>query len=79
MFHAKDGLFFEGDRDGNVVVELHDKASYEATQISRIELTPNEWASVVASVSKRGETSATWNEAMNYHLAKMPFVQHVRS
>lgn len=63
MFHARDGLFFSREQDGTVKVRLESLTGM-ATDII---LPPDAWASVIASVSARGETLDTWNEARQYH------------
>lgn len=63
MFHAKDGLYFErvGQDDVKVVVEDLYKTKRE------IVLSADTWASVVATVSLRGEDYETWREALTMH------------
>lgn len=63
MFHAKEGLYFErvGQDEVKVVVEDQYKVKREIT------LTADTWASVVATVSLRGEDYETWREALAMH------------
>jgi len=63
MFHARDGLFFERQADGSVRVLVKEQ---NQTKFSTV-LSADGWASVVATVSARGETLETWNEARQYH------------
>ncbi len=63
MFHARDGLFFERQADGSVKVRLEKEHGLAFEVI----LPPDTWASAMASVSSRGETLETWNEARQYH------------
>lgn len=57
-FHAKDGLEFDRLSDGFVAV------SWNGAILS---LSASEWASVVASMSKTGETASSFREALNFH------------
>lgn len=61
-FHAQDGWYFERQPDGSVKISA-------AVQrcIEEIVLTPDTWASIVASVSAASETSARWNQAREFH------------
>lgn len=63
-FHSRDGLFFERHPNAGVRVRI---ASYETGHeetIKEVFLEPNEWASVVASMSAAGESFDTWDKAM---------------
>jgi hypothetical protein len=75
MFHARDGLYFKNNLGIQVIVtsneqELHvvgDKVSPLYTRVIReIGLTVEQFASVVASMSLRGETNETYQEAYNF-------------
>jgi len=64
-FHAQDGWFFERNDNGSVTMSL--KVYYgDDLCDTRSETTfePSLWASVVASVSKEGETKDTWEKAL---------------
>lgn len=78
-FHARNGFYFRRMKDGSVRVTVAvtvrsrqftagewEDAVGDAV-LHEIVLPENEWASVVAAVSERGETSATWQEARDYH------------
>lgn len=58
-FHWRDGWYFTRRDGGAVEIRQHDKV---ALQIPALE-----WASIVASVSKRGETAETYKEARELH------------
>jgi hypothetical protein len=58
LFHSQDGLYFGRTEDGSVYVRWKDN---ETT------LPEASWASVVASVSARGDNSKTWAEACDFH------------
>ena len=75
-FHSNNGLYFERQEDGSVVVEhwLHGAANAgRADQATvnvldrRWKMTAAEWASVVASVSAQGETGETHRQALDFH------------
>ncbi len=82
MFHSRDGLFFKRERvsmeSSQIVITitnykkgkilLVDEAGdvfsgYEAKQIN---LMDTEFASVMASMSNRGETEETYKEALDF-------------
>ena len=62
MFHAQDGLFFQRMENGTVEVMVKD-----GNRIFQTVLTSDTWASVIASVSARGDTSFVWEEAIQFH------------
>ena len=75
-FHSNNGLYFERTADGGVRVShwmsgvanagRADQASVDVLDRSWT-LTAPEWASVVASVSQMGESSETWQQALDWH------------
>lgn len=62
-YHARDGLYFERLPDGGVKVRMEPVNGAPA----EVELSADAWASVVATVSARGDTADTRNEARRYH------------
>lgn len=65
MFHARDGLYFDRQPDGSVVVEKRVPDTRINTLEFRIELTAEAWASIVSSMSKAGESYDTWKAALD--------------
>jgi hypothetical protein len=63
-FHWRDSWFFKRFPDGSVRVTKLDK--HKNVQVSII-IPPNEWASIVCSVSAGGETGERWNAAQDFH------------
>lgn len=64
-FHSKNGLFFERDADGNVVIR---KVAFVGNRVmSKVTLDENTWASAVASVCAKGEDANTFHKALNFH------------
>lgn len=63
MYHARDGLYFARQPDGSVKVRIEPINGVP----TEVELTADTWASVIATVSARGENADTWNEARQYH------------
>jgi hypothetical protein len=64
-FHWKDRVFFERTEDGSVKVTLGgdwDVPGYDLFTIDR-----NAWASIVASVSDKGEDNGRFYEALKFH------------
>lgn len=75
-FHWRDSWFFRRQNDGSVRVMRLRKATYDhlpegAKESIWLEpdvtIPPNEWASIVASVSDRGESDGRWQEALDFH------------
>ena len=64
-FHARDNWFFRREDDGSVRILAPDTMGPGAHQA--VTLDANTWASVVASVSARGETSETFQAARDFH------------
>lgn len=76
MFHANNGLYFDRREDGSVVVShwlfgLANGGRADQASVSvrdrQWTMTASEWASVVATVSKDGETRETWESALAFH------------
>ncbi len=75
-FHSQDGLCFQRLEDGRVHVRLvvpildhSTETGYSLSQAVTFQtiLPAASWASVVASVSAKGETGETFNEALRWH------------
>jgi hypothetical protein len=74
MFHLREGFFFERQPDGSVRIVYAPPPHNEPLNVlAEITVPPNEFASVMASVSSRGETSETWTEAVEYLTGKGPW------
>ena len=75
-FHWKNGLFFERNSDRSVTIyRLHEAKSGTSTRVDREDIgriPAEEWASIISSVSERGETGETWREALKFHGAPWP-------
>lgn len=59
-FHWRDGWHFKRQDDGTVFV-------YNSAHRVTMTIPASEWASIVASVCKRGETGDTYREALAFH------------
>lgn len=68
MFHLKDGLSFIKLADGKVAIIKQDPPFKlgEGQEVMRIETDLNGLASVMASMSNRGETGDTYREALAF-------------
>lgn len=74
-FHSNNGLCFERLEDGSVEVtrrlwgwaDPHGDKKQADVVDHRWRMTASEWASVVSSVSKPGETNETWRTALDFH------------
>lgn len=65
MFHLREGFFYERTPDGiHVVFAMTVEGLPEV--VGDITVPDNEWASVMAITSARGETRETWEEAVAY-------------
>ena len=62
-FHLRDGFYFRGRGDA-VTLAVKCEDGYRT-----ITVPPNEWASAVAAVSKRGDVQSAWSEALHVHEA----------
>lgn len=69
MFHLREGIWFEGDDEGNVTIRVTETPHEHAIDVVRITVPASEWASVVASVSRRGENADTHRDALDLHTA----------
>jgi hypothetical protein len=67
-FHWRNCWFFKRMSGGHVRI-THAEVGSEVVQIL---IPPNEWASIVASVSAEGETSERYYEAAKFHGGMMP-------
>lgn len=67
MFHAKDGWFFTRLENGTVAIEKRKDAKETSPIVSYATFTPDEWASIVASVSKTGEANRRFFQALSFH------------
>lgn len=76
MFHANNGLYFERHADGSVTVSHWLRGAANAGRADQQpvnvldrewNLTASEWASVIATVSARGESGETHTEALLFH------------
>ncbi len=65
IYHWKDNWFFKRGADGTVVVR-HDNKETHRPDVSLL-IPPNEWASIIASVSARGETAEQYAAATDFH------------
>ena len=67
-FHSKNGLFFQRDEEGNVIVRkvTGGRVMFKET------LDANSWASVICSVSSRGENADNFQIAKSFHMGGPP-------
>lgn len=67
-FHWQHGWFFERDRQtGAVRMTKRREAKDDAEIQCSAEIPADEWASIVASVSGKGESGERWNQALHFH------------
>lgn len=74
MFHWKDGWWFWRNENGSVSFEhrtyekgADGKYTEKYTIDAKNNIPASEWASIVAAVSHRGETSESYQEAVAFH------------
>lgn len=65
-FHWREGWYFERLNDHVRVIKYADGGRSNEIEHAMV-IPPNEWASIVASVSKQGETSESYQAALDYH------------
>lgn len=65
-FHWRDGWYFRRLEDGSVRIMYRDHPSSEFLAVD-VTIPSPEWASIVCSVSREGETVQRWEEALNFH------------
>ena len=73
-FHVKHGLYFRRLNDGGVMIFKREKIEatwnckgYDCTTFIEI-INSDVWASVICSVSDKGENLERWNEIKKFHL-----------
>lgn len=66
-FHLKDGWWFTRTGDGSVNIVKHQTDDPHSEIIAAVLIPANEWASVVASVSRDGENHYGWYGARDFH------------
>ena len=72
-FHWRDHIFWKRLGDGSVRVAFFAiRMSGEVVEgddepVRELIIPPTEWASIVASVSAQGETSESYNTALDFH------------
>lgn len=71
-FHWRDQTFFKRAEDGSVEVR-HIEQFNNHPQIKEWRIPPNEWASIVAAVSKGGETSESYSGTLAFHMGSLPY------
>lgn len=72
-FHWREGLYFNRLENGDV--EISKSASHPSQALPAILLVipSNEWASIVSSVSKGGETSESYSGTLAFHMGSLPY------
>lgn len=63
-FHLREGLYFKGDGTAVTIAVRQGDRTFKTVTVP-----PNEWASAVAAVSKRGDVHSAWSEALRLHEA----------
>ena len=70
-FHWKDNWYFERLSNGGVRIYHEERANKGEGEFPEydtcLDIDPDSWASIVASVSKRGETGETFRQAREFH------------
>lgn len=67
IFTAKDGLRFERQEDGGVIITLTDQDNY---LLSKVRLDKYHWCSLIADMSYYGEEDYGFDRASNFHYKK---------
>jgi hypothetical protein len=66
-FHWRNGWFFKRMTGGSVRITRVTHPPVEGQFEWQFTIPENEWASIVCSVSEKGETSERWQDARNFH------------
>lgn len=70
-FHWAHGVFFARQTDGSVLLSITNGTIHDwnddALTLHQFTIPAREWASIVSSVSKDGETADKWNAAQDFH------------
>ena len=66
-FHYKEGWFFKRREDGSVRIYQQQPVRENIVKELGIDIEADSWASIMASVSARGETGETFREAQQFH------------
>ena len=67
IYHWRDYWFFKRGADGTVVIRRQTPGEVVGPELF---IPPNEWASIIAHVSARGENAETYEEATTFHSAQ---------
>jgi hypothetical protein len=66
-YHLRDGWHFTRLPDGRVYIQVIPPDDNAPGPLARANITPDEWASIVAAVSATGETGASYAAARRLH------------
>jgi len=67
-FHYKNGLFFKRNEDNSVTITQIKENNVNCKEILfETTIDENGWASIIASVSKSGETNGRFYKALEWH------------
>lgn len=67
MFHAKDGWFFNRREDGSVEIRHNPSTQPNVNESALVTFDANSWASIVSSVSAKGEEDGRYYTALAFH------------
>ena len=66
FFHLRDGFCFRRNDDGSITIQHREYGPGAFVVDAKTTVPPNEFASVMASVSARGEDAETFREAEEF-------------
>lgn len=76
-FHFRDDIYFIRKDQDVTLIKIHCRQETTSIEYSvnncevvidfELTIDPNSWASIVASMSKEGETTESWNKALDFH------------
>lgn len=66
-FHWREGMYFKRIADGSVKITQTQGGGHSEDVEWQKTIPASEWASIVSSVSKRGETSETYRAVLAFH------------
>jgi hypothetical protein len=67
-FHYKNALFFKRNTDGSVTIRQMAKNHVDCKEIAfEVTIDQNGWASIVSSMSVKGESDGRFYKALEFH------------
>lgn len=72
-YHWREGLYFSRLASGDVRIHKAINHPNDTMAATDLLIPANEWASIVAAVSKGGETSESYSGTLAFHTGSLPY------